>query len=389
MSITKKDVKDGSRVDVTDGARTKEDTETSHSNTNGKVAEELAEAENVTPRDVKEKTEVEDDKTTVKPAPEEISVGPRDNGSDNGEIIKINDAENPIIECEDNALKLEDEGESPKKSDQNGDSHEFTNNIEDKKIVEENTESTECKKTPDNCSVDVVESTTSEASDSGNATQSEKETNDNEGDNVNNDATFVSYDSSIMLKDVQIKLNDCLKDNSKLFDVSNADESSSIADEQKRHDMSFGKTLRNISGRSTINRLRYVTVREQRFSPNSSLFVNTSSASLDQDDPTHCKLTRYPTDLSDCNGTPAERKRKIVSDAIESAKKLKIEAAERPGLLNTSLEMLKSIRRPVQVSTPNSKGYDFKSDRYGSKAFGDDKLIVANDVEPKKWCVVM
>lgn len=400
VSITKKDVKEGNGKNLRteepeeETAKEIEGSNANHSSTNGKEMVELRETENTTPREEIVTTELIVDKSGNEES--NVEDGKRENGDNLSEALK-NEAEKEETEAagsesEESSLKLVDEPEVPKSSDENL-PFEFTTNGE-KTEKNENVETAakDETKATEHSSNEVVESTTCETPDNGNSTQSDKETEPTEQPKANpnvEDVSFVSYDSSIMLKDVQIKLNDCLKDNSKLFEVSNVEDSVS-EEPQKRADMSFGKTLRNISGRTTINRLRYVTVRENRFSPNSSLFVNTSSASLDPDDPTSSKLSRYPTELSDsilCNSSPAERKRKMVENSGASSKKLKTESSS--SLFNTSLEILKGLRRPVEVSTPRPQGYKFETDKLSFKSFSDDKLTADAEVEPKKWCVIM
>uniref|UniRef100_V9ICU5 Uncharacterized protein n=2 Tax=Apis cerana TaxID=7461 RepID=V9ICU5_APICE len=201
-------------------------------------------------------------------------------------------------------------------------------------------------------------------------------------ESISKDVSFVSYDSSIMLKDVQIKLNDCLKENSKLFDASNTSHNTSS---QPQKEISFGKTLRSITGRRSLNTMRHITLREQRYSPNDSLFVNTSSASLPPDDVADYKIVRYSTDLSDMlsttNGSPTERKRKHEIDNWSSIKKQKTESEN--SLLNSSIGLLKGLRKPIQVSTPVSE-MKFQTDKLEL----DESSKSANEGS-KKWCVIM
>lgn len=243
----------------------------------------------------------------------------------------------------------------------------------------------------ESCSVDIVESTTSEVSETlESVTQSDTQKDKERTDDITN-ASFISYDSSIMLKDVQIRLNDCLKDNSKLYDVSNTEGMPN----QLLKDMSFGKTLRNISGRHSIGRMRHVTLRERRISPNSSLFVNTSTMSMAQDEGTESKVLHYGSGLlSDSfsmNGSPLDRKRKIETENWSSAKKKKTDE-ESSSILNASINLLKGLRIPsMQVSTPKVTPYKFEStnlDISGIK--NDDNKMTAEPTEStKKWCVIM
>lgn len=226
----------------------------------------------------------------------------------------------------------------------------------------------------------IVESTTSEIPDS------EQPSDAKEKDKLNEPGTLetpcVSYDSSITLKNIQIKLNDCLKDNSKSSEENNEQSAESLY-----KDLSFGKTLRTISGRRSLSRLRHVTLREHnRLSPNSSLFVNTSTMSQDDD----FKVLRHRTGLSDSvssNGTPAERKRKLCIEESNSSKKLKTESES--SFFNSSLELLKSFRRPIQVSTPNIEGYKFQTEKLNLGKDNTNVDIKLNDSQNGKWCSVM
>ncbi|XP_063993540.1 uncharacterized protein LOC135171125 [Diachasmimorpha longicaudata] len=224
----------------------------------------------------------------------------------------------------------------------------------------------------------LVESTTSETSPSD--LKSQENPSDSNGDQVKpqDDPSFVSYDAAIMLKDVQIKLNDCLRDNSKLMDVT--DPNASVSEAFK--DLSFGRTLRGISGRNSIGRMRHVTVRDRQRTPNDSLFVNTSSASFSQNDA--LRFTSGFLESSSPNGTPLDRKRKREAQGSDSVKKPRYEGNS---ILNTSLEYIKNLRRPVQVSTPNPKGFKFD---IGEKMEGSESTTgVDSTGEAKKWCVVM
>ncbi|XP_011645584.1 uncharacterized protein LOC105432458 isoform X2 [Pogonomyrmex barbatus] len=240
-------------------------------------------------------------------------------------------------------------------------------------------------------SVDIVESTTSEVSETSESIiQSDIQKDKERIDDAINDASFISYDSSIMLKDVKIRLNDCLKDNSKLYDTSNMEGMPS----HLLKDMSFGKTLRSISGRHSIGRMRHVTLRERRISPNSSLFVNTSTMSIPQDEGTEgSKFLHYGSGLlSDSfstNGSPLDRKRKIELENWSSTKKQKTD--EESSLLNTSLNLLKGLRLPMQVSTPKATSYKFESNKLDISGIkNDDNKMMAEPTEStKKWCVIM
>ncbi|KYN39511.1 hypothetical protein ALC56_06004 [Trachymyrmex septentrionalis] len=243
----------------------------------------------------------------------------------------------------------------------------------------------------ESCSVDIVESTTSELSETSESIIQSNIQKDKESiDDTINDPSFISYDSSIMLKDVKIKLNDCLKDNSKLYDVSNTEGISN----QLSKDQSFGRTLRNISGRHSIGRMRHVTLRENRISPNSSLFVNTSTMSMPQDEGIESKILPYGTgllsDTFSTNGSPLDRKRRIETGNWSSAKKQKTD--EESSIFNTSINLLKGLRIPsMQVSTPKATPYKFESTKLDISGIkNDDNKMIAEPIEStKKWCVIM
>ncbi|XP_072759963.1 uncharacterized protein [Anoplolepis gracilipes] len=243
-------------------------------------------------------------------------------------------------------------------------------------------------------SVDIVESTTSELSEtsesiSQNDTQKEKE---KINDVVNNEAS-VSYDSSMlkdsyMLKDVHVMLvrSDCMKDNSKL-DASNIEGTPN----QLSKDLSFGRTLRNISGRHSIGRSRHITLRD-RISPNSSLFVNTSDMSIAQDEGTDSKALHYSSLLSDLyprNGSPLDRKRKIETANWDSTKKQKTD--DGSSSLNTSINLVKGFVKPLLISTPKSTPYKFESTKLDISGIKDDdnKVTTETTESTKKWCVIM
>ncbi|XP_051163796.1 uncharacterized protein LOC127283148 [Leptopilina boulardi] len=250
------------------------------------------------------------------------------------------------------------------------------------KLDDKNEKKDQHKESHTDTETNIVESTTTEIPEA-----SEQQFDIKEKDKLNEDVTAetpcVSYDSSITLKNVQIKLNDCLKDNSK-----SSEENREQSVESIYKDVSFGKTLRTISGRRSLSRLRHVTLREHnRLSPNNSLFVNTSAMSQDDD----FKVLRHRTGLSDSissNGTLSERKRKLCAEESNSSKKLKTESES--SFFNSSLELLKSFRRPIQVSTPNIEGYKFQTDKLN---LGKDKTNVKMDLNDtqhgNKWCTIM
>ncbi|KYQ50241.1 hypothetical protein ALC60_10695 [Trachymyrmex zeteki] len=264
---------------------------------------------------------------------------------------------------------------------------EMKNDINEKEEMQ-----SEAPTNNESCSVDnVVESTTSELSETSESIiQSDIQKDKESIDDTINDPSFISYDSSIMLKDVKIRLNDCLKDNLKLYDVSNTEG----IPNQLLKDQSFGRTLRNISGRHSIGRMRHVTLRENRISPNSSLFVNTSTMSMPQDEGIESKILPYGagllSDSFSMNGSPLDRKRRIETGNWSSAKKQKTD--EESSIFNTSINLLKGLRIPsMQVSTPKATPYKFESTKLDISGIkNDDNKMTAEPMEStKKWCVIM
>lgn len=296
-----------------------------------------------------------------------------------------------IFEPEQSSTNVGEEKLDDKQPKNNGKEEELPSVQEEMKngINEKEEKQSEAQTDNESYSVDIVESTTSEVSETLESfTQSDIQKDKERIDDTINDVSFISYDSNIMLKDVQIRLNDCLKDNSKLYDISNTE---SIQNQLK--DLSFGKTLRNISGRHSIGRMRHVTFRERRISPNNSLFVNTSTMSMPQDEETESKVLHYDSGLlSDSfptNGSPLDRKRKIETENWHSTKKQKTD--EESSLLNTSINLLKGLRIPMQVSTPKATSYKFESTKLDISGIkNDDNKIMAEPTEStKKWCVIM
>ncbi|XP_012268342.2 uncharacterized protein LOC105693165 isoform X1 [Athalia rosae] len=241
----------------------------------------------------------------------------------------------------------------------------------------------------ESCSVDVVESTTSEMSEASDLAQMESEkAKELPPQQTNDDISFVSFDASIVLKDVHVRLNDCLKDNSHLYDLTTGESSMS---EPACKDSSFGRTLRNISGRHSINRMRHVTVRN-RLTPNNSLYVNMSTVSVPDEESRDHKILRHRTGLSEtftCNGTPSERKRKLEPEVCSEAKKVKTDSAS--SLFNTSIGILQGLRRPIQVSTPNVNAYKFKPEKLDISGIvtNDEKVVQEQSGAAKKWCSIM
>lgn len=132
------------------------------------------------------------------------------------------------------------------------------------------------------------------ASNDNNQQQQESKTQDNSVDTSVSELSQESRNGSGMeLKEVEIKLNDCMK-GGKEADSATEDSSSDVKD------LSFGRTLRNITSRRSLGRSL------RRSSPNSSLFVNTSSSSQNN---SVLDESKYFTDL--LNGSPMDRKRKF------------------------------------------------------------------------------
>ncbi|XP_018363178.1 PREDICTED: putative leucine-rich repeat-containing protein DDB_G0290503 [Trachymyrmex cornetzi] len=299
-----------------------------------------------------------------------------------------------IYEAESISLSNGKEILDDKQPKDNGQGEELLSAPEEMKndINEKEETQSEVPTNNESCSVDIVESTTSELSETSESIIQSNIQKDKESiDDTINDPSFISYDSSIMLKDVKIRLNDCLKDNSKLYDVSNTE---GIPNQLSR-DQSFGRTLRNISGRHSIGRMRHVTLRENRISPNSSLFVNTSTMSMPQDEGIESKVLPYGagllSDTFSTNGSPLDRKRRIDTENWSSAKKQKTDE-ESSSIFNTSINLLKGLRIPsMQVSTPKATPYKFDSTKLDISGIkNDDNKMTAEPIEStKKWCVIM
>lgn len=261
---------------------------------------------------------------------------------------------------------------------------EINDNLKEKKSSQ-----TESEAGTESCSIDIVESVTSELSEVSES-PSQQDTNQKERDNfdqnVKSDITGINYDASVTLKDVQIKLNDCLKDKFKHVEVCDNDNISNSSTSD-----TFGKTLRNISGRSAINRFRHTSSLDYRFSPNDTQLTNVSMLSSPRRETTNVKIVRYSTGLSDVmssNGSPVERKRKLESPDSITTKKQK---TEQSSLLNTSMDLLRGLRKPIQISTPNVS-YKVQSDKLNIREIndGNDKYLPTHtDDGTKKWCVIM
>ena len=131
--------------------------------------------------------------------------------------------------------------------------------------------------------------------------------------------------------------------------------------------------------------MRNVTLRDRQASPNSSLFVNTSNLSFD-DTTSDYKILRHRSALSELsssiNGTPYDRKRKLIEESTSAAKKPKTE--ESTSLLNASFEFLKHpFQRPSQNSTP----YKFQADKYNLNT--GEEVQADESGAPRKWCAIM
>jgi len=309
-----------------------------------------------------------------------------------------------VEEQEDNDIKLTFEADqSPVKNEEERSSNKQSKNENEEDlspvqienelkngINEEEFRPSEIQTNDESYSEDIVESTTCDVSEmQESVTQSDAQNKAKIDDIVNNDTSFVSYDPSIMLKNVQIRLNDCLKENSNLFDVSNKSKDIELKiSKYLTKEVSFGKTLKDISGRRMI-RLRD-TPRERRISSNSSLYVNTSMIS--QDEGTESKALHYTfSDSFPTNGSQLDRKRKIDAEEYSTMKKQKMDG--NSSLLNRSTNLMKNICSPyiMKVSTPKATSFNFepsKLDISGIK--DDDNKITAESIEStKKWCVIM
>lgn len=324
-----------------------------------------------------------------KALPIQIEIFPQEKNTSN-QTKEINEQKESAIkltfEIEQASTKEEEERKMNDKQSKNDSEGYESLPVEDERkngINEKEETQNQTQADTGNYSVDTTaESEISEISES---TSLNNTKTDKADETVHNDAS-VSYDPTILLKDVQVRLNDCLKNNSKP-DVSHAEDIIN----QLSKDVSFGKTLRNISGRHSISRTR--SFREKRLSPNSSLFVNTSTMSIPQDEGIECKVLHYNSDLSDCfstNGSSLDRKRKIDTAVPRSSmKKQKLESEN--SLLNTSINLLKGLRRPIQVSTLNITPCQPESSKFdGSGIKGDDNKIIDKPTENGRgWCLIM
>lgn len=161
-----------------------------------------------------------------------------------------------------------------------------------------------------------------------------------------------------------------------------ADQSSS----NPRKDTTFGKTLRTISGRHSIGRMRHnMVLRDRQSSPNSSLFVNTSRASTAEDGDLKDIQRHTPTsELTSTNGTEKlfDRKRKLIEETFNTPKKTKTEE-KQSSFLNSSIEMLKKpFRRSTKVLTPA------KSEKEQIHV-GGGELVKYGEPGSRKWCLIM
>lgn len=300
------------------------------------------------------------------------------------------------LDNDENSEKLREEkiGEEPKSKE----TDEVRIEAESREQKNDETRSVSLNDT-ENTTAELTESMKSDATEaSESATQNDEKNEKEKTEEIaaEKDESFVSYDPAIMLKDVQIKLNDCMKENSKMPEASNADQQVEQDQDQEyalpprpSDDLSFGKTLRNISGRRSLGRMRHVTIREQRYSPNNSMFVNTSSVSSMPDESEDFKILRYNTGVSEAisasNGSSLEKKRKHDANEDRGNKKQKTETEN--SVLNTSIGLLKGLRRPIQASTPVAE-LKFQSSKLDILDDERDKSI--NDhPAPKKWCAVM
>ncbi|XP_014221380.1 probable serine/threonine-protein kinase ifkB isoform X2 [Trichogramma pretiosum] len=294
------------------------------------------------------------------------------NGTQNGNEDSINQSMNADsfhMAEEDFALQLEVDDacgkeDRPNKPTESAETTESVEKAEPQKTQIETSSESPVK----------VDSTTSEQ------TKSEEISKNDENQEV----------PKIELKDMQVNLKDCLKDpeeEKKEEDKKDEEKKSEEpkAPEYKHKDETFSQTLRTISGRRSLSRMR-----NMRDSPvNSSLFVNTSNISLAEDATTLDNKTprerrAYSREAASLlNGTPIDRKRKMVHE-LPSSKKPKIENADSNGsFLNKSFELLKypfSPRKPAQVSSP----FNCKIEKQSIESAPVEAVDPA-----KKWCVLM
>ncbi|CAK9794773.1 hypothetical protein ANTPLA_LOCUS109 [Anthophora plagiata] len=339
-------------------------------------------------------SEVQEDTVNKEAVAEDESTVCQEKEQNSNESKEIEEQEeidlNLSYETEDNVAKVQAEETNDKNSKEEI-KEESSAAVPTAKngVLEKEELQNESQTDTESYSADGLEFTTSEISETSESASQHDVPKKKESEvNTGKDTAFISYDPSIMLKDVQIKLNDCLKENSKSSDTSSSGGGGinvSSLSQPSKGGMSYGKTMRSISGRRSLNRMRHVTIRDHRYSPNDSMFVNTSTASLGSEDSVDFKILRYNTGLSDTvsatNGSPTEGKRKHEMDDWNLTKKQKTESEN--SLFNSSVGLLKGLRRPIQVSTPISE-LKFHS----SKLDLEEEAKPANE-DTKKWCVIM
>ncbi|XP_058809706.1 uncharacterized protein LOC131674911, partial [Phymastichus coffea] len=309
----------------------------------------------------------------------ENGVNGQETSNGNGaESVDINEKEedfNLQFEIEENGKHEENKIKNVSDNVEQENREKTKETVDDVKVIKDDSPSD-----TNSCSVDVVESTTSDPSESIESIKlNEDEDKNIESQDLNEDE---NTDSTKKLKDIQIKLHDCLKDQ-KNEEENDADQSAS---EYRHKEDTFGKTLRTLSGRKSIG--RHITIQDRQPSPNSSLFVNTSSISVSEDGNAMYKPLYQRTALSELpssnNGTPLDKKRKLIEEAISSPKKSRIEGSN---LLNSSFEFLKYpfSRKAVEVSTPYNFGEVEKTNISSSKEVKADDESGAG----RRWCLIM
>nr|XP_050858824.1 myotubularin-related protein DDB_G0290005-like [Vespula vulgaris] len=382
--------KDEKEEIISDVGNKKEEAATKESNTN-----HITDEQDSTLSTNTEKKTAESIEEDITPMQNEIKLQDKEN--DKKENLEENNKEFGEEEQDEVQINLQLE-DSPMKSQESASTVSITNDeneseeLSQTQEVNDNTKEkkssqTESEAGTESCSIDIVESVTSELSEVSESLsqQDTKKERENFEQSVKNEISNINYDSSVTLKDVQIKLNDCLKEKFKHVEVCDADNMSNLSSSD-----TFGKTLRNISGRSAINRFRHTSSFDYRFSPNDTQLTNVSMLSTPRRETANVKILHYNTGLADMssNGNPVERKRKLESPDSITIKKQK---TEQSSLLNTSMDLLRGLRKPIQISTPNVS-YKVQSDKLNIREIndGNDKFLPTHtDDGTKKWCVIM
>ncbi|KAL2724372.1 myotubularin-related protein -like [Vespula squamosa] len=382
--------KDEKEEIINDVGNKKEEAATKDSNTNH-ITDEQDSVQLSTNTEKKTAESIEED---VTPMQNEIKLQDKENEKkenleeNNKEFREEQEEQQINLRLEDSPVKSQESVSTVSITNDENESEELSQIQEvNDNTKEKKSSQTESEAGTESCSIDIVESVTSELSEVSESPSQQDTQKDRENfeQNAKNEISGVNYDPSVTLKDVQIKLNDCLKEKFKHVEVCDTDNNMSNLSSSD----TFGKTLRNISGRSAINRFRHTSF-DYRFSPNDTQLTNVSMLSTPRRETTNVKILRYSTGLSDMssNGSPVERKRKLESPDTITIKKQK---TEQSSLLNTSMDLLRGLRKPIQISTPNVS-YKVQSDKLNIREIndGNDKFLPTHtDDGTKKWCVIM